>query len=244
MVRKLFQYLLLALVLLLVFLTSALLAMRFAIHGREVHVPKLAGLTPAQAERAANDEGLVLSVGGRFYSPDVPTGRIISQTPAAGATVRRGWKVVASESLGPQRAAIPNLVGQSYHAAAINLGHRGLEIGSVATVHFPGAPPQVVVAQNPRPDSGNISSPRVDLVLSAADNGQQFVMPNFVGQLLPKAAKAVEAAGFELGKLPAEAYSSDGHFVSVTVTRQFPQAGQKVTAGAKIYFGVQKDAAH
>lgn len=241
MVRKLFQYLLLALALLLVFLTSALLAMRFAIHGREVQVPRLAALSPSQAERVANDEGLVLSVGGRFYSSDVPAGRIISQAPAAGSTVRRGWKVVVSESLGPQRAAIPNLLGQSYHAAAINLGHRGLEIGSVATVHFPGAPPQVVVAQNPRPDSSNVSSPRVDLVLSAADNGQQFVMPNFVGQLLPKAAKAVESGGFELGKLPADAYTSDGHFAAALVARQFPQAGQKVTAGTTIYFGIKKD---
>lgn len=241
MIRKLFQYLLLALALLLVFLASALLAMRFAIHGREVKVPKLAGLTPSQAERLANDEGLVLSIGGRFYNQDVPAGHIISQAPFQGSTVRRGWKVVASESLGPQRAAIPDLIGQSYHAAAINLGHRGLEIGSVASVHFPGVPPQVVVAQNPRSDSSNVSSPRVDLVLSATDNVQQYVMPNFVGQLLPKAAKAVEAAGFELGKLPQESYTPDGHLTSLPVARQFPAAGEKVTAGAKIYFAVKKE---
>lgn len=240
MLRKLFQYLLLALVLLLVFFASALLAMRFAIHGREVHVPKLAGLTPSQAERLANDEGLVFSIGGRFYSQDVPSGRIISQAPVAGSTVRRGWKIVASESLGRQRAAVPNLLGQSYHAAAINLGHRGLEIGNVAAVHFPGAPPQVVVAQNPRPESNNVSSPRVDLLLSAADNGQQFVMPNFVGQLLSKAAKAIASAGFELGKLPAEAYTSDGHLAAVPIARQYPPAGEKVTTGTKIYFGLKK----
>jgi beta-lactam-binding protein with PASTA domain len=137
---------------------------------------------------------------------------------------------------------VPNLLGQSYHAAAINLGHRGLEIGNVVTVHFPGAPPQIVMAQNPRPDSNDVSSPRVDLVLSAPDNGQQFVMPNFVGQPLPKAAKAVEAAGFELGKLPAEAYSSDGHFLTVPVARQYPAAGEKVTTGTKIYFGLKREA--
>lgn len=241
MLRKLFQYLLLALVLLLVFLASALLAMRFAIHGREVQVPKLAGMTPSQAERLANDEGLVFSIGGRFYSQDVRAGHIISQAPAAGATVRRGWKVVASESLGPQRAAVPNLLGQSYHAAAINLGHRGLEIGNVVTVHFPGVPPQVVVAQNPRPDSSDVSSPRVDLVFSAPDNGQQFVMPNFVGQFLPKAAKAVEEAGFELGKLTPDAYTTDGHLAAVPIARQYPPAGEKVTTGTKIYFGLKKE---
>jgi hypothetical protein len=49
-----------------VFLSSALLAMRFAIQGREVQVPRLSGLTPAEAERVANSDGLVLSVESRF----------------------------------------------------------------------------------------------------------------------------------------------------------------------------------
>jgi len=50
LLRKLLKYFFLGLVLLLVFLSSALLAMRFAIRGREVHVPRLTGLTPAEAE--------------------------------------------------------------------------------------------------------------------------------------------------------------------------------------------------
>ena len=41
MLRKVIKYFFLGLVLLLVFLSSALLAMRFAIQGREVHVPRL-----------------------------------------------------------------------------------------------------------------------------------------------------------------------------------------------------------
>ena len=51
--RKVIKYFFLGLVLLLVFLSSALLAMRFAIQGREVSVPRLTGLTPAEAERKA-----------------------------------------------------------------------------------------------------------------------------------------------------------------------------------------------
>ncbi|MGH9569183.1 MAG: PASTA domain-containing protein [Candidatus Angelobacter sp.] len=242
MLRKVLQFLLLSLVLLLVFLASALLAMRFAIHGREVQVPRLAGLTPAQAERLVNEEGLVLSVSGRFYSPQVAAGRIVSQVPAPNSTVRRGWKIFVSESLGPQHADIPNLVGESYHAAAINLGRRGLEIGRVATVHLPGAPPQIVVAQSPRPDSTDVSSPRVDLVLSAADNAQLYVMADFVGQHLAVAAKAIAAAGFKLGKLPANAYTADGDpSPAAIIFRQYPQAGQKVAAGSKIYFELKKE---
>jgi beta-lactam-binding protein with PASTA domain len=67
MLSRLLRYFLLGLVLVLVFAVSALVAMRFAIHGREVRVPKLAGLTQAEAEHIANQNGLVLSVESRFF---------------------------------------------------------------------------------------------------------------------------------------------------------------------------------
>ncbi len=48
---RIFRGLLYALILVLVGLASALTAMRFAIHGREVTVPKVVGLTPAEAQK-------------------------------------------------------------------------------------------------------------------------------------------------------------------------------------------------
>src|SRR5215470_2693065 len=200
MLRRLVRYFLLGLVLLLVFLASALLAMRFAIHGREVRVPRLTGLTPQEAERVANAEGLVLSVESRFYTVNVPAGRIVSQSPAAETQVRRGWKVMVAESLGPQRAAVPNLIGQSEHAADINIGRHGLSISSVVTIHLSGAQPGTVVAQSPPPEAKDASSPKIALVLSSADNAQRYIMPNFVGKSLSEATRAVKDAGFTLGK--------------------------------------------
>ena len=252
--RKFLQYLLLGLVLLLVFMASALLSMRFAIHGREVQVPKLAGLTPADAERRANAEGLVTSIENRFYSADVPAGRIVSQMPAAGATVRRGWKIQLSQSLGPQQAAIPNLAGQSELAAGINLRRRGLELGTISSIHLPGAPPQTVVAQSPPPNARTITSPRVDLVLTAPDNAPRFVMPNFVNKPLVRAAEAVQQAGLKLGGkwgAIAKASARDGKTpgkenlpplpaLTGTVVKQYPLAGQKVSPGTEVYFEVKQ----
>lgn len=253
--RKVFTYLLLGLVLLLVFMASALLSMRFAIHGREVQVPDLARLTPAEAERKANAEGLVISIESRFYSNDVPAGRIASQVPAAGATVRRGWKVLLAQSLGPQQAAIPNLIGQSELAASINLHRRGLDVGSVSIIHLPGAAPQTVVAQSPPPDAKAIASPRVDLVLAASDNSPQYVMPTFVNKPLAEAAAAVQQAGMKLGgkwgmlakaaSAPIGAARSQKKEESApaltgTVVKQYPLAGQKVSPGTEVYFEVKQ----
>jgi beta-lactam-binding protein with PASTA domain len=240
--RKVIKYSFLGLVLLLVFLSSALLAMRFAIQGREVHVPKLSGLTPAEAERVANSDGLVLSVESRFYSPSVPAGRIISQSPAPGATVRRGWKIRVAASLGTQHAAVPNLIGQSQHAAGINVSRRGLEIGTVAAIHLPGATPDTVLAQSPPPDATDVTSPKVNLLIAAADNGARYVMPSFVGKPLADANIALIKGGFTLGKVNVVSGSDDSSAADspTIIVRQSPVAGQRVTAGAAISFDVRK----
>lgn len=238
MLLKLVKYSFLTLVLLLVFLSSALLAMRFAIQGREVHVPKLTGLTPAEAERLANSDGLVLSVESRFYSSSVPQGRIVSQSPSPDATVRRGWKIRVAESLGPQRAAVPNLIGQSQHAAGINVSRRGLEIGTVASIHIPGVAPETVVAQSPPPDATEVTSPKVSLIFSAADSSPRYVMPSFVGKPLAEASIAIIKAGFTVGKVHTME-SSDPSAQHGIILRQTPAAGQRVAAGATISFDVR-----
>ena len=241
MVRKLLKYFFRALLLLLVFLASALLAMRFAIQGREVRVPRLVGLTPAEAERVANSDGLVLSTESRFYSSSVPQGHIVSQSPAPDVTVRRGWKVRVAESLGAQRAAVPNLIGQSQHAAEINISRRGLETGSVGIVHLPGAQPETVVSQNPPPEANEVTSPKVGLIFAASDNGQHYVMPNFVGKPLADATAWLQKAGFALGKVQhVSAVEGSNTSPPETVVRQYPPAGQKIAAGATISFDVKK----
>lgn len=237
MLRKAVKYFFLGMVLLLVFLSSALLAMRFAIQGREVRVPKLTGLTPVEAERVANLDGLVLSVENRFYSTTVPQGRIVSQAPAPDATVRQGWKIRAAESLGKRHAAVPNLIGQSQHAAGINVSRRGLEIGTVGAIHLPGAAPDTVVAQSPPPEATEVTSPKVGLLFAAADNGQRYVMPSFVGKSLAETSVTLIKAGFTVGKVHL-VDAADGP--AGIILRQFPPAGQKVTVGAMISFDVRK----
>lgn len=234
---RLIKYFLLSLVLLLVCFSSALLSMRFAIHGREVRVPKFTGMAPLEAERLANSEGLVLSVENHFYSSDIPEGYIVSQAPAPDTKVRRGWKVRTAVSLGPQRASIPNVIGDTERVAALNISRRGLEIGTVATIHFPGAQPATVIAQSPPPDAKNAASPKIGLIMSATDNLQSYVMPNFVGQSLDETSRALQQTGFILGKV---GFVAEGAGPSGIIVKQFPAPGQKIAAGATISFEVRR----
>ena len=234
---RLVKYFLLGLVLLLVCLASALLSMRFAIHGREVRVPNFSGLSPIVAEKKAHAEGLVLSVENHFYSADVPEGYIVSQMPDPYSKVRRGWKVRVAASLGPQRASIPNVIGESERVAELNISRRGLEIGSVAKIHLPGAQPATVIAQSPPADAKNAASPRIGLIISASDNTQSYIMPHFVGQELDETSNAIRQAGFVLGKVD---YVQSGPGPSGTIVKQFPPTGQKIAGGTTISFEVRR----
>ena len=57
--KPFFRFAILALTLVLVALGSALTAMRFAIHGQEVEVPALVGLSPVDAGRLVSGLGLL-----------------------------------------------------------------------------------------------------------------------------------------------------------------------------------------
>jgi len=232
--RSFLRIVLLGLVLVLVAMVSALTAMRFAIHGREATVPKLVGLTPADARREAAVNGLLLVTENRFYSADVPAGRIVSQLPQPGERVRRGWQVRVAESLGPQRRVIPNLLGESERAAEINLRRHGLEIGTVAGVPRPGAQADDVVAQSPAPEAA-AASPVVSLLVAAPDAAPEFVMPNLVGRRLEDATPQLTQAGIKVGKVDEVAGSSTG-----MILRQSPAPGQKIAAGSAVNVQVSK----
>lgn len=188
----------------------------------------------------------------------------MSQLPAPGTRVRRGWQLRVAQSLGPIRVAIPDVTGQSEHAAELNIRRRGLDLASVAQVEAPGIPADQVLSQSPPANATQVLAPKVSLLLTTAADPQAFVMPNFVGQPLGSANRTLLDAGFRLGNVtlapppapPPDANTQNGETqssvsqptppptqaqpspASIIVT-QWPAAGQKVPAGAAVSFEVR-----
>src|ERR1039458_1166677 len=117
-IARIFRISWLTMLLVAVGLLSAILTMQFAIHGAEVQVPALKGMTTADARSVAAGLGLNLDVDNRYYSSDVAAGHILSQSPPAGTVVRREWRVRVAESLGPQKVDVPDTVGANERGAA------------------------------------------------------------------------------------------------------------------------------
>jgi len=256
------RFALLALVLVIVAMLSALTAMQFAIHGQEVAVPPLVGLSPAEAERAVAGLGLQVSIERQYYSPQIPEGRIMSQLPLPGTKVRRGWQVRAAQSLGPTRVTIPDVTGQSEHAAELNIRRRGLDVASMAQVQAVDVPADQVLAQNPMANAVQVTEPKISLLVAEAAEPQSFVMPSFVGQALGSVNRALQDAGFRLGNVnvaapvgdtaspsiqelpaapatPAQAPEPAQATPASIIVSQVPAAGQKVFAGSAVNFEVR-----
>ncbi len=190
----------------------AFTTMRLAIHGGEVEVPNLAGMTVTDATRESASRSLNLVLISRFYSTTVPAGHIISQTPAPGVIVRHEWEVRAIESLGPQRVSIPDVSGLAERPAGMAIRRLSLDLGTVAHLPAPGDS-EVVLAQTPPPNAEGVDSPRVSLLLSQKDDGRStaFVMPNITGLTLANASSRIASLGlYVIVAAPAAGLSPDG----------------------------------
>jgi eukaryotic-like serine/threonine-protein kinase len=250
------RFALLALVFVIVAMLSALTAMRFAIHGQEVAVPPLVGLAPVEAERVVAGMGLQMSIERQYYSPQIAEGKIMSQLPLPGTKVRRGWQVRVAQSLGPTRVAIPDVVGQSEHAAELNIRRRGLDVSSMAQVEDAGIPADQVLAQSPTANAVQVVAPKISLLVTSAAEAPAFVMPSFVGQPLGSVSRTLQDAGFRLGNVTAAAPTAPAGDSAAgapaaqvqtpaeptpasIIVSQYPAAGVKIVAGAAVNFEVR-----
>ena len=242
--KRFFRVAMTGLAMLAVMLVSAAITLRIALHGHEVTIPDFAGMTVAEASEAALRTGVDLNIENKFYSTTVPVGRILSQAPAAGSSVRHGWQVRVTESLGPQQVTIPDVVGEPVQQAAMNIRKMQLDLGTLAHIDAPGDP-DMTLAQTPPPDAG-VDQPRVNLLLSSAVNASTaFVLPSFVGMSYAAANRWANALGLKVavvGDVPAAAVPAPP-VTGVTavavapagpngvVTAQSPESGFKGSKG-------------
>ena len=179
-------------------LLSAITTMHFAIHGAEVQVPALKGMTIADARSETAGLGLNLMVDNRYYSGDVAAGHILTQMPSAGTVVRREWRVRVAESLGPQKVEVPDMVGRQERVAALTLRRVGLEVGATARLPYAQAAEGTVLAQDPPGHAQGIARPTVTLLVAApGDAPDGFVMPDLVGWPVVTAQEALTRMGIK-----------------------------------------------
>lgn len=218
-------------------LVSALTAMRFAIKGREVEVPKLADKTKEEAEQILHARGLNLKVSSSRFSSEVAEGRVLLQDPPSGTRLKADRTVKVLLSLGSQRYAVPNLIGTSLRAAQLTLAQRRFALGNTLYTHTPEGDPSTVVYQSPKPGTQEGSDPSVSILISLGPPAQYFIMPDLIGKPAELVAARAKTEGFHLGKLNFRKYPGVEPGV---VIQQKPQAGYRLTKSDVILLDVSQ----
>ena len=239
-----FRFALIAVMLAGIACVSAIVTMQFAVHRTEVKVPDLQAMPVDRAVSRAAELGLDVSVRQRLRSTVLPAGQVLLQTPAPGTSVRRGWDIAVAESLGPQRIAIPNVLGKSEREAILLVRQKGLELGAIAHMPDARAAAGTVLAQDPGAEAKGAERPSVSLLVAAPEPAEApaWVMPEEQGRPYAEAAAELEKDGLHVestGGAPtgAQVMLTAGT-AARTVVAQMPPAGARVDGSTRIVLSV------
>jgi serine/threonine-protein kinase len=216
---------------------SAMTAMRVAIRGKEVAVPELTGKTEAEARQILNKNGLVLRVSQSRFVPGVAEGRIAEQNPPKDIRLKTGRSVKVLVSLGEQKYPVPSLLGKSERAAKLTLAERRLKVGITDFIHTNEGEPDTVVYQSPAPETVNGTDANVNIVVSKGPLEQYYTMPDLVGQAIDSVTARAKLEGFKTGKPSFRKYPGIAPGV---VTQQKPQAGYRISKNDTILLEVSQ----
>jgi beta-lactam-binding protein with PASTA domain len=149
-----------------------------------VSVPKLIGLRLEKArESLGPDLSLMLDSSSDFS--DVPAGRIMSQFPDPGATVKKGRRIWVRISKGRRGIEVPALRGMSLRAAEISLQDAGLQLGSENYVSNSDAPAGAVIGSRPGAKTMVEKGHVVDLDVSGTAPAESAAAPGEGNQVAP-----------------------------------------------------------
>lgn len=209
---------------------SALVAIRFAIQGREVAMPDVVGTKSVAAQQLLQGRGVGMKVEDRIYNP-APADTVLRQSPSAGTRVKVGQYAHVVISLGPQSATIPLLEQRSVRAARIELLRDRLQVGEISSAYLADFPEETVVQQVPAPGTTDITSPQVDLLVTLGTHPVSYVMPDLTGMPLNNAGLKLKGSGLRISNFTLTAAPGVPHGVIVAQT---PARGSRVDADSMI----------
>ena len=102
----------------------------FAGGGKPVNVPDLRGMTLEEAVEKAEEVGFEVEEGDLVSDREIPEGCVVSQTPEANSTAKKGT-IKVNISKGPGNGLVPDLIGLTEEKAEEMLIANGFVLGDV-----------------------------------------------------------------------------------------------------------------
>lgn len=229
MIRTLFKFMAVVFVFCAVAGLSAYFTLSWIIKSEDtVIVPDLSGKNAIEALEQLTHLGLNTKVTGSEYSDTIAKNYVIRQDPGPGEQIKKNRYVCLVISKGSQTVRVPDLRGQKIADAQILLEDNGLAAGDLTYAYFPAVSKDRVVAQDPEPGNPVARSGPVDLLVSAGDRPEAFMMPDMKGLFMDEAILSIEARKMKLDGVESV---YDKTRPPNTVIGQAPPAGYRVEQG-------------
>ncbi|WP_433660750.1 Stk1 family PASTA domain-containing Ser/Thr kinase [Nocardia sp. CA-128927] len=202
----------------------------------QVQVPKLDGMSQAEAEVALRNGNLKLdSQVQKKPSSTQDTDKVIAQDPSAGSRVDVDKSIVITLGTGPEAVRVPNVIGQDIDVAKPNLvDSAGFKI---QIQEVPSARPKGEVLSTSPAGGQNAEKGSTVTVQVSSD---QIKMPSLVGLTVAQAVDKLRAEGWT-GTQSQISQSPQGTFDTSSVGRilsQQPSASGSIPKNGTVAVGV------
>jgi eukaryotic-like serine/threonine-protein kinase len=191
-------------------------------------VPRVLGLTVAEAQAEIQKSKLQVTDGGAEPHPTAPAGIVIWQDPPPGVIAPEGTKVALVSSAGPPKIPVPDVSSLDATLAQSLVAAAGLVVSQVESVQA-AAPTGLVMLT--RPPAGTALAPGAGLAIVVSRGAPTIPIPDLLGMASGDARTRLETEGLQLGTVTRRrtADASPG-----TVVAQRPAAGTLAAPGTVV----------
>jgi len=188
-------------------------------------VPVLKGMSQADATAALTSASLTPGTVTQAFDDKVDAGLVVSSTPKAGQSVKKGTPVAFVVSKGPEPVPVPDIEGKKIGAAKAALSSAGLKAD--VTEKFSESVAKNVVI-NVKPNAGTVvdSGSKVTLVVSKGP--PPVTVPNLIDMNKNKAVSTLRGLGLKVNVIEGAATPLN------RVYSQDPKPGVQIPKGSSV----------
>jgi beta-lactam-binding protein with PASTA domain len=201
--------------------------------GRYTDTPQLVNMTKAQAEAAAQQSGFEIFYGDGAYSETVPKDVVLTQNPPTGQRIVHGGLMTLTLSLGPERYAVPDLVGIEFSVAKANLEAVKLKLKQGDKQYSDTIAEGVIISSDPPADE--IAKPGDTVTVVVSKGRAPITVPDLTGKNINDARGILQGLGLNA----VEQYKDNDQPLD-TVIGQSPKAGSGAQKDDEIKLDVSK----
>lgn len=191
-------------------------------------VPRVLGLTVAEAQAEIQKSQLQVTDGGAEPHPTAPQGAVIWQDPPPGVIAPEGTKVTLVSSAGPPKIPVPDVARFDATLAQSLVTAAGLTVAQVESVQ---ADAPTGLAMLTRPPAGTALAPTAGVTLVVSRGAPTITIPDLLGMASADARTRLEMEGLQLGTVTRRR-TTDG--APGTVVAQRPAAGTLAAPGTVV----------